>query len=228
MLDEFVKSNCEELLKRCQAKAAARPVPGVTHVATHMGVSLFLQQFTDALRDDQFPGGPDSSALAENRRQIGRAAALHGAEMWNLGLTIGQVVNEYGDVCQSLMDLAIEKNVTISSDEFRTFNRCLDHAIADAATAFGLARHKSDKDRARSLNLSLDTFSDEHQKLVDIAIQAYFALQTGHAGTFGATGGLLINTLTVLRGFAERNLPGIRLASTATAITPPDYAKIQV
>jgi len=69
---------------------------------------------------------------APSASPLGRAAALHGAELLRLGFSIDQVVHGYGDVCQSVMDLAIEEKTHITSDEFRTLNRCLDSAIADA------------------------------------------------------------------------------------------------
>jgi hypothetical protein len=47
-----------------------------------------------------------------------------------------QVVRDYGDVCQAVTKLAIETKVPISVDEFRTFNRSLDNAIAGAVTEY--------------------------------------------------------------------------------------------
>jgi hypothetical protein len=122
----------------------------------------------------------------------------------------------------------VEANVAISVNEFRTFNRCLDQAIADAVTAFGLARQTLEKARAIALGLTLDSYAEEHRRLVDIAIQAYFAVQEGHVGSSGATSTLLVNTLTVLRGLADRNLPEIRLASVATPLVTPNVVTKQV
>jgi hypothetical protein len=229
MLHEFVSSNRDELIKRCREKAAARHHPSVIRVAFEHGVPRFLQQLADILRIEQSPANEKIDGLAAPLElEIGRAAALHGIEMHSLGYTVGQAVKEYGDVCQSVTDLGIEKNVSISVDEFRTFNRCLDLAIADAVTAFGLASQASDKARAKSLGLTLDSYVEEHRRLVDIAIQAYFAVQEGHVGSSGATGTLLVNTLTVLRGLADRNLPEIRLASATVPLAIPNLAITQI
>jgi hypothetical protein len=230
MLHEFVTSNRNELIKRCRDKAAMRHDPFVARVAAGHGVPRFLLQLADTLRAERLANNADMAAPAVTppAPEIGRAAALHGAEMLSLGFTVGQVVNEYGDVCQSIMDLAIEKNVIVSADEFRTFNRCLDQAIADAVTAFGLARQSLDKARASSLGLTLDAYVEEHRRLVDIAIQAYFAVQEGHVGSSGATGNLLVNTLTVLRGLADRNFPEIRLASAAAPPATVSFATTQI
>jgi hypothetical protein len=67
---------------------------------------------------------------------IGRAAALHGTELLRLGYPVDQVVHHYGDVCQAVTDLAVKRKARITTDEFRTLNRCLDEAIADAVTSF--------------------------------------------------------------------------------------------
>jgi hypothetical protein len=52
------------------------------------------------------------------------------------GFTVGQVVHGYGDVCQAVTDLAVEMGAPISTDDFRTLNRCLDDAIAGAVTEY--------------------------------------------------------------------------------------------
>jgi hypothetical protein len=53
-------------------------------------------------------------------------------------------VHAYGDVCQSITDLAVELNAPISTDDFRTLNRCLGDAIASAVTVYA---HEQDVTR---------------------------------------------------------------------------------
>ncbi|HSF67721.1 MAG TPA: hypothetical protein VLA67_09885 [Nitrospiraceae bacterium] len=54
--------------------------------------------------------------------------------------------------------------------------------------------------------------SRECRRLVDIALQSYSVIKTGHVGVTGATGTLLFHTLEELRALADRSLPEIRLA----------------
>ena len=82
---------------------------------------------------NQTPTKPDHT-------EIGRSAALHDAELLRLGYTLDQVVRDYGDVCQAVTELAGEEDERITAGEFRTLNRCLDNAIADAVTSFEHAR----------------------------------------------------------------------------------------
>jgi hypothetical protein len=144
---------------------------------------------------------------------------LHGAELLRLGHSIDQVVHEYGDICQSVTEIAVEQHAKISADEFRTLNRCLDDAIADAVTSFGNARQISLNDQVQTLRDRLSTFSDEHRRLVDIATQSYSAIRTGNVGVTGATSTLLIHTLDELRSLAERTLSEIYSDAAATTAT---------
>ena len=47
---------------------------------------------------------------------------------------MSQVVHDYGDVCQAITELALERKAPITVKEFHTLNRCLDTAIAEAVT----------------------------------------------------------------------------------------------
>jgi hypothetical protein len=66
------------------------------------------------------------------------------------GFTVSQVVHDYGDVCQSITELAVETHAPISAEDFRVLNGCLDNAIAGAVTEFGRertpSRHNRDAD----------------------------------------------------------------------------------
>jgi hypothetical protein len=108
--------------------------------------------------------------------------------------------------------------VSIPAAEFRTLNRCLDDAIADAVTSFGSARQAGLVDRAESLHVSLSDFAEEHQRLVDTAIRACAAIKAGHVGSSGATAAVLDHALVSLRYLVERALPEIRLASAMTTM----------
>ena len=223
MLHELLTSNHKELIRRCREKATKRFEPSEIPAAIDHGVPLFLQQLVDTLRLEQLTpahgvSGPEATPASS---EIARAAALHGAELLRLGYSVEQVVHEYGDICQSVTEIAVELHAKIAADEFRTLNRCLDDAIADAVASFGSARQISINDQAQTLHDRLSAFSDEHRRLVDIAIQSYSAIKTGNVGLTGATGTLLIHTLNELRSLAERTLPEIRRASAATTATGP-------
>ena len=220
MLHEFLTSNRQLLITRCREKVAKRFEPTETMATIDHGVPLFLQQLVATLREEQgtsIRSGDSEPAPAPT--EIGRAAALHGAELLRRGFSVDQVVHDYGDVCQCVTALAVEQDVAISTDEFRTLNRCLDNAIADAVAAFGSARQTSIDRQAETLHQRLVIFAAEHRRLIDIAIQSLTAIKTGNIGITGATGTLLAHALDELSSLTDRTLPEIRLASpTAKAV----------
>ncbi|MEX2239947.1 MAG: hypothetical protein WD775_04540 [Burkholderiales bacterium] len=225
MLHEFLTANHQELINRCKDKAGARFEPSLSPATIDHGVPLFLQQLTGILREEQLtderPGNDQRlGKLLTDRNEMGRSAALQGTELMRLGYTLDQVVHGYGDVCQAITTLAVEQTTPISADEFRTLNRCLDNAIADAVTAFGSAGQVSIEAQAETLSERLSKFSEEQQRLVDIAVHAYAAIKTGNVGMAGATGALLLHTLEELRALPARKLPGIRLRDPATGLAP--------
>jgi hypothetical protein len=212
MLHEFLTSNRTELIARCRNKVVRRLSPTEIPLAIDHGVPLFLQQLVETLRHEQRePLGPAvEPGPSPAPTEIGRAATVHGAELLRLGYTVDQVVHDYGDVCQAVTELAGEQNAHISTNEFRTLNRCLDNAIADAVTSFGHAHQVLLDDQAETLQQRLHYYALEHRRLVDIALQAYAAIKTGRIGATGATGTLLFHTLEELRSLADRTLPEIR------------------
>jgi hypothetical protein len=150
---------------------------------------------------------------------------LHGAELLRRGYSVDQVVHDYGDVCQAVTELAVEQNALIAADEFRTLNRCLDNAIADAVTAFGREAFGRDRQisitaQAETLDQYLGAFSQEQRRLLDMAIQTFSALQTGNIGMTGATGTAHKNSLLALRALVDASISEIRLASAKTTLLP--------
>jgi hypothetical protein len=219
MLHELLSSNREELIRRCRTKAAKRFAPGAIPAGLDHGVPLFLQQLIDTLQQEQQTNirliaepeaAPASSA-------IGRSAALHGANMLGQGYSVDQVVHDYGDVCQAATELAIEQETVIGTDEFRTLNRCLDDAIADAVAAYGGARQSIVNGETQAMHERLQAFAGEQRRLLDIAVQSFSAIKTGNIGVTGATGALLLHALFELRSLTTRALAEIGIESRDNA-----------
>jgi signal transduction histidine kinase len=202
MLHEFIAMNREEIIRRCRAKVAARSVPPPTEAEIDHGVPLFLDQLVDTL----IRGGMLDSP------EISRSAVLHGHDLLLQGFTVGQVVHDYGDVCQSITDLAVETNAPISTDDFRTLNRCLDDAIAGAVTEYGRERNQStiDGESARESE-RLGFLAHELRNLTNTAMLAFEVLKTGNVGVAGSTGAVLHRSLVGIRSLVGRSLAEVRL-----------------
>lgn len=213
MLHEFLSSNREELIRRCRAKVSQRDAPPVTALELEHGVPLFLEQLVEALRCEQKRPSNDDGLLDLRRRtatsiESSRTAALHGKELLDEGYTVDQVVRDYGDICQAITELATEKAAAVAVDEFRTFNRLLDNAIADAVSSFG--RHRDQSISAKGDQEQREwrgTLGDEQRRLLGTAEQAFAALKVGNIGLRGATGALLEASLQQLRDLIDKSLP---------------------
>ena len=77
--------------------------------------------------NSQMVSAPAGGSAAQSEVSI--SAAQHLKDLLALALTVDQVVHDYGDLCQSITDLAVERDAPSKVDEFRTLNRCLDNAI---------------------------------------------------------------------------------------------------
>ena len=203
MLYEFIEIHRDEIIRRCRAKVATRSVPPPTEAEIDHGVPLFLDQLVDALRCGGTTLNPE----------ISKSAVLHGHDLLLQGFTVSQVVHDYGDVCQSITDLALELNAPISTDDFRTLNRCLDDAIAGAVTEFGRGRNQSslDGEVARGSE-RLGFLAHELRNLMNTAIIAFEVLKTGNVGVAGSTGTVLHRSLV---GTARSHWPLARARSVS-------------
>ncbi len=225
MLEELLTTHRLDLIKRCGANAAARNESSTADADLFQhGVPLFLDQLVDTLRNERQAGHdePRESDRALASAAIGRAAALHGADLLLQGYDIEQVVREYGDVCQAVTAVAVECDAAISANDFRTLNRCLDDAIADAVHAFADAEHQGAGDRRESTNDPFHAFLEEHRRLIDIALRAHAAILTGQVGIAGATGNLLNKTLLQMQSHAQTaEAQLVQVTDTAGAATGP-------
>ena len=198
MLHEFLAANHDELVKRCREKVAKRPAPAPTPTELEFGIPLFIDQLVTTLRAEEAAG--PQAAPAEVPADIGTNAGKHGNELLLKGFTVDQVVHDYGDLCQALTELAHEKKAPITVDEFHTFNRCLDNAIADAVTEFGRHRDRNiSTESARTINERLGSLAHEQRNLLNTAMLALHAVKRGSMGMTGATGAVLDRSLHGLR-----------------------------
>lgn len=207
MLFEFITLNREEIIRRCQAKVASRSVPAPTEAEIEYGVPHFLDQLVDVLRHRLTSSSEMSSS------EIGKAARLHGHELLRQGFSVSQVVHDYGDVCQSITEMAVESSAPISTDDFRILNRCLDDAIAGAVTEYGREYNQSgiDGESARGSE-RLGFLVHELRNLIQTALVAFEVLKTGNVGVAGSTGTVLHRSLVGTRDLIARSLTEVRLS----------------
>jgi signal transduction histidine kinase len=201
MLEEFILANRDIIIAQAQARFALRTPSTVSGPVLTDGVPVFLEQLGDVLRMSKRGGVIDHT-------QIGLTAARHGHDLLRKGLSIGQVVHEYGDVCQTITELALEKKAPLSGEDFKTLNLCLDDAIAGAVTEYSRQREHSLAARGTE---RLGILAHELRRTLNTAMLSFESIRGGRVALAGATGILHAHSMLDLRDLIDRSLAEVRL-----------------
>lgn len=227
MMHDFLANNADELVERCTAKVAKRPRRHATEIQLRNGIPMFLGQLTRTLEAEQDAGagagmaisgasGGDHASLSE----IGVSAAAHGSALLALHYTVDQVVHDYGDLCQAITDLAVERDAPFTVDEFRTLNRCLDNAIADAVTEFSAQRDAFiARQQSADVNERLGVTMHELRNSLSVAMMATTAMEAGALSMTGATGAVLKRSHEAMKRLIADSLDEVR---SKGALQEPD------
>jgi signal transduction histidine kinase len=229
MLHEFIKTNRAVLIDQCRAMVANRSTANPTDGDLTHGIPIFLDQLIETLTIEHVSESDRDRMAADSPRasasDIGSMAALHGRDLLERGFTLEQVVRDYGDVCQAVTNLAYQKGAPIEVYEFRTFNRCLDNAIAGAVTEYAYRRAAvTTENGIEALNLRLGPLAHELRNYLHIASYAVKAIKAGNVGMSGATGAVLDRSLIGMRNLIDRALAEVRV----TAGLPPRLKDVRL
>lgn len=231
---QFLANNREELIARCKGKVAARPHRSATERQLIHGIPIFIEQLTRTLEAEEKGmaevGARISGAAGGDlsNSEIGLTAAAHGKELLELGFSVDQVVHDYGDLCQAITDLAVERDAPFTIDEFRTLNRCLDNAIADAVTEFSSQRDLSrEVAQTAAENRRLGFLVHELRNALGTATLAVDALEMSRMPVSGATGAVLKRSHDALKRLIDKAITEVRAsmppAEPADAFAVADF-----
>jgi signal transduction histidine kinase len=218
MMHHFLSNNRAELARRCRIKVGEREGRAATEAQLKDGIPLFLDQLIRTLQIEQSQtplesrriSGPDGGEPAMSEMSV--SAAQHGKDLLALGMSVDQVVHDYGDLCQAITDLAAERAAPFQIDEFRTLNRCLDNAISDAVTEFSFQRDSLAADaHALESNKKMGFFAHEMRNLLGTASLAFSAAKAGQLSLSGATGSILERNLHSLEKLIAASLEEVRV-----------------
>ena len=138
-----------------------------------------------------------------------------------LGYSVDQVVHDYGDLCQAITTLAVERDAPFTIDEFRTLNRCLDNAIADAVTEFSAQRDLVIERRQNEMMTERIGFLvHELRNALHTASLASLALDAGALSYAGATGGVLKRSLASMSALLADAVATVRAAADPRQPSP--------
>jgi len=210
MLYEFISANRAEILSLSREKLGSRKMPAATSAELAEGLPLFLDQIVTILRTEKGERGAGRGrVIAKGGQVLAASARQRGEELQRMGLSVGQVVHDYGSICQSVTELADKQGVAITAEEFQTFNRCLDDAIAEAVTTFESLREQGVG------ATQLGFLAHELRNLLTTATLTYEALAGGTVGIQGSTGTLHGRSLRRMQVLIDQTLSEVRLESGA-------------
>ncbi len=201
MLRDFVAANRDEILARARRRVSVRSAPAATETELVRGLPKFLDQLRDALLHASSKSFSDHSELKET-------ASQHGADLFQQGLTVEQVVQDYGDLCQVITGLAIEQRANIAADEFQMLNLCLDEAIAGAVGAYVGHRERAVSDQGTE---KLGMLAHEMRNMLHAAMLSFASIKRGVVAPAGSTGTMLERSLVGLQTLIDRSLAEVRL-----------------
>ena len=213
MLQDFLLHNQDELLRRCNDNVHKRTGPDAPATDALHGLPILISQLIGTLRKKRDSGGPHSVPVSVTH-DIGDSAREHGSDLLRSGFTVEQVVHVYGDLSQAVTELAVETRAEITVDEFQTFNRCLDSAIANAVSEFGRARDRVVADAgSQSTNERLGYLAHALRNKLSAAMLAVAAIKEGSVSITGATGAVLDRSLSGLCNLIDQSLAEVRLTA---------------
>ena len=220
-MHEFLTNHRDELISRCMAKVSKRPRRAATEAQLRNGIPRFLEQLASTLKAERAGNQDDSLRISGTHggnstvhSEISVSATAHGKQLLALGYTVDQVVHDYGDLFQAITELAEARDAPFTVQEFRTLNRCVDTAIADAVTEFSDQRDAAmARQHTAAANERLGFLIHELRNSLHTATLAFIALETGHLPAVGPTGAVVRRSLATLASLVNRSLTEVRLAA---------------
>jgi len=142
---------------------------------------------------------------------MGVTATAHGKDLLTLGYSVDQVVHDYGDLCQAITDLAFERDAPFAIKAFRTLNRCLDNAIADAVAEFSFQRESNlARQQDAEENRRAGFLAHELRNSLQTATSSLRALELSGMPATGATGAILKRSLAAMGNLIAGALAEVR------------------
>ena len=200
-LRDFIRSQRDEILARARSRVRRRNAPVASETELTQALPSFLDQLGEALRKA-------SAKETIDHLEITSTATVHGAQRFQQGLTVNQVVHDYGDLCQVITGLAVEQNVAVSVDDFQTLNLCLDDAIAGAVTSF--AQHREHTIASEGTE-RLGVLAHEMRNVLGTAILSFASIKKGVVAPGGSTSAVHDRCLVRMHALIDRSLADVRL-----------------
>ena len=195
MLHDFLTEHRDEIVHRCKPQMGARMT---------FGVPRLLDQLVETLRLELI-SNPEIGASAAPARQ--GAAGGRDSPCRRSCTTMATFARPSPSWPWSWRRRS-------RTSEFRTLNRCLDDAIADAVTEYGRQHQQiAEAEGTQRFNERLGMFVHDLRNQLTKALLAFNVLKTGTVGLGGSTAAALGRSLMGLRDLIDRSLADVRLTA---------------
>jgi hypothetical protein len=125
--------------------------------------------------------------------------------------TIDQVVHTYGDVCQAVIDHALDHHITMTHDDFRMLYCALDRLIAEAVSEFSRRRDVvMALKAAKATNEKLGSLAHEMRNHIHRADLALRILKSGRVMATAAPDAVLDRCMAAMKDLVERSLEDVK------------------
>jgi hypothetical protein len=134
MLHEFLITHRDTIVASALEKLSHRCWPPVSKKEVELGIPLLFTQLCDTLQGQ-------TRRTATSYDAIGSLEVHYANALRELELTLVQVVHDYGDICEAIVEVAAAQRITIAG-ELPLLQGCLDSATAEAMAGHSRASRK--------------------------------------------------------------------------------------
>lgn len=215
MLREFLVTNRLELTDRCRSKVSMRRASHPSVAGLEDGIPIFLDRLIDFL-----PLGIVHTRAPPASAQIASNDAILARDLLRRGFTLDQVVHGYGELCLSIVELALTRDAPITVEEFGALMTRLDNAIAASVTEHAEREMARADDAATASDQRLSRLAHEMRNLLNTATLAISMIKTGSVGFGGSTAAALDRSLVAMSSLLDRALDDVDVDLEAKATLP--------
>ena len=200
-LHRFLAEHREELLARC-ARSMREDSPEHRDV---VDVELFSILYDEVVRALQHYAGLQTTSPLPG---VSNTAARFGSERQRKGFSQRDLALHVGTISDQLGQLATREGVIFTSDEYHTFNQCIDTITATAV------EHYARDERAeleRDTSMRVGFLAHELRNALATARTSFELLRSGHVPVEGRVAEVHGRSLARLEGLIEQTLLAVQV-----------------
>jgi signal transduction histidine kinase len=201
LLHQFMSDHRHEILRVCQQEMRERQVENAEALDPH--VAQFFDEMLRAIRRDQ--------GMRESRSPLpagSATAAQIGEERQQAGITVSHVPVVFATISQALGKIGEQYELTLSAEEYKLLNRCLDTGVATSIENFW---RKDTDSKNRQITESFGFVAHELRNALGNAKTAFALLRTGELDINGKTSDVLARNLVRMEALVAEISAAVQL-----------------